>query len=221
MGKRFYRLSNVLIRNFSHRMKTEWEVPFEEGPCVFVANNVGFMGPLEMVTKFSERKRCHPWINEELTDAKKIPAYARKDCWWKPGSFIEPVLNVTVPYIAAAMIPPALKGSPYIPVYHDQRIMLTLRQSIRVLQKDEALIIFPEVPNARLSHHVWISTGWLRLGEMWYRSCGRALKMYPVHIDREKHIFKVAAPVYYDPARRFAEQEKDLTEALTKGIRGI
>ncbi len=220
MGKRMFRLTGGLIRAFSHRMKTEWEVPFEKGPCVFVVNNVGFMGPVEMITKFAERERCHPWINDELLEAKKIPAYARKDCWWRPGSFAEPVLNATVPYIAAALIPPLLKNVPYIPVYHDQRIMLTLRQSIRALQKDEAVVIFPEMPNARLSHHEWISTGWMRLGEMWYRSCGRALKMYPVHIDREKHIFRVAAPVWYDPARTFAEQEKELSRALAKGIRG-
>ena len=220
MGKRMFRLTGGLIRAFSHRMKTEWEVPFEKGPCVFVVNNVGFMGPVEMITKFAERERCHPWINDELLEAKKIPAYARKDCWWRPGSFAEPVLNATVPYIAAALIPPLLKNVPYIPVYHDQRIMLTLRQSIRALQKDEAVVIFPEMPNARLSHHEWISTGWMRLGEMWYRSCGRALKMYPVHIDREKHIFRVAAPVWYDPARTFAEQEKELSRALAKGMRG-
>ena len=220
MGKRMFRLTGGLIRAFSHRMKTEWKVPFEKGPCVFVVNNVGFMGPVEMITKFAERERCHPWINDELLEAKKIPAYARKDCWWRPGSFAEPVLNATVPYIAAALIPPLLKNVPYIPVYHDQRIMLTLRQSIRALQKDEAVVIFPEMPNARLSHHEWISTGWMRLGEMWYRSCGRALKMYPVHIDREKHIFRVAAPVWYDPARTFAEQEKELSRALAKGIRG-
>ena len=119
------------------------------------------------------------------------------------------MLNATVPYLAAALLPPMVKGSPYIPVYHDQRIMLTLRQSIRVLQKDEALVVFPEQPNARLSGHEWLSTGWLRLGEM------------PVHIDREKHIFRVAAPVWYDPAKRFREQEKDLVRALAKGIRGV
>ena len=220
MGKRLFQLTSGLIRIFSHRMKTEWEVPFEEGPCIFVTNNVGFMGPVEMITKFSERERCHPWINDELLEAGKIPAYARRDCWWKPGSFFEPVLNVTVPYIAAAVIPPLLKSVPYVSVYHDQRIMLTLRQSIRVMQKDESLIIFPETPNARLGRHEWISTGWLRLGEMWYRTCGRALKMYPVHIDRDTHVFKVAAPVYYDPARRYAEQERELTEALMKGMRG-
>ena len=122
MGKRFYRFTGGLVRMFSHRMKTEWEVPFEEGPCVFVVNSVGFMGPVEMITKFSQREICHPWVNDELLEAKKIPAYARKDCWWKPGTFAAPVLNATVPYVGAALIPPLLKSVPYIPVYHDQRM---------------------------------------------------------------------------------------------------
>ena len=220
MGKRFYRFAGGVLRLFSHRRKTEWEVRFEEGPCVFVVSNVGAAGPVEMCIKFSERDRCHPWLNEGILTAREIPKYVRKDYWWKPGSFFEPVLKVTVPYLAAAILPPVIKGVPYVPVYHDQRIMLTLRQSVRVLQKDEALIIFPEQPNARLSHHEWINTGWLRLGDLWYRSSGRALKMYPVHIDRKKHLFKVAAPVWYDPARRFSDQEKELVSVLAKGLRG-
>ncbi len=199
MGKRLYKLAGATVRLFSHRMKTEWETPFEEGPCVFVVNHAGNHGPVDMCAKFPLRDKLHPWVNSEMLSAKEIPGYARKSRWWKPDGFFAPLLNVTVPYIAAATMPAFMKSVPYVPVYRDQRIMLTLRQSIRVLQKDEALVVFPEQPNARLSGHEWLSTGWLRLGEMWYRNCGRALKMYPVHIDREKHIFKVAAPVWYDP----------------------
>ncbi len=201
-------------------MTTEWEVPYEEGPCVFVVNHIGVVGPAAMTAKFPLRDKCWLWLNDGITEAKKIPGYVRKDYWWKPGNFFEPVLKATVPYLAAAVLPPVLKSVPYIPVYHDQRIMLTLRQSIRVLQRDEALVVFPEVPNGWLSHSNRIFTGWLRLGELWYRSSGRALKMYPVHIDRKKHVFKVAAPVWYDPARRFLEQEKELAEVLTKGLKG-
>ncbi len=220
MGKRFYKLAGATVRLFSRRMKTEWEVPFEDGPCVFVVNHAGSSGPVDMCAKFPLRDKIHPWINSEMLTAKEVPAYVRKSYWWKPDSFFAPVLKATVPYTAAALMPPFLRSVPYIPVYRDQRIMLTFRQSIRVLQKDDALVVFPEQPNARLSNHEWLSTGWLRLGEMWYRNCGRALKMYPVHIDREKHIFKVAAPVWYDPSRRFRDQEKELVSVLMKGIRG-
>ena len=220
MGKRFYKTAATLIRTFSHRMKTEWEVPFEDGPCVFVVNHVGAIGPVDMMAKFPMRDKCYPWINNGMMVAKEVPAYVRQDYWWKPGCFFEPVLTRTLPYIAAAIVPPVLRSVPNIPVYHDQRIMLTLRQSVRALQKDNYLIIFPEQPSGWLTHHEWINTTWLRLGELWYRSSGRALKLYPVHIDKKNHLFRIAAPVWYDPAKRFSEQEEELGKILAKGIHG-
>ena len=191
MGERTYRAACALYRLFSRKMNVEWAEPFQKGPCVFVVNNAGVAGALDMMVRFPEKERIHPWILEEMLEKREYP------------------------------IPPAiLKGTPYIPVYRDQRFILTLRQSIRVLQKDHYLLIFPEqTPGGRETHR-WINTGWLRLGEMWYRASGRSLKMYPVHVDKDKHLIKVAAPVRYDPAKRFSEQEKDLVEQLSKGLRG-
>ena len=209
MGKRLFKAMGGAIRLFSHRMKTEWEVPFEEGPCVFVVNHAGSSGPVDMCMKFP------------MMDPKQVPEFVRKDYWWKPDSFFAPVLNVTVPYLAAAFMPPVLRSADYIPVYKDQRIMLTFRQSIRTLQKDHYLLLFPELPGPGKNSHRRINTGWLRLGQLWYKASGRALRMYPVHVDYKHHIFKVAAPVFYDPARRFSEQEQELAEKLTKGIRGV
>ena len=220
MGKRFYKLAGATVRLFSPRMKTEWEVPFEDGPCVFVVNHAGSSGPVDMCAKFPLRDKIHPWVNSEMLSAKEVPAYVRKSFWWKPDSFFAPLKNATVPYIAAALMPPFLRSTPYIPVYRDQRIMLTLRQSIRILQKDHYLLLFPELPAPGKNSHRRINTGWLRLGQLWYKSSGRALKMYPVHVDYKKHVFKVAAPVSYDPTRRFSEQEKELAEKLTRGLRG-
>lgn len=219
MGRRFYKLAGATVRLFSHRMKTEWETPFEEGPCVFVVNHAGNHGPVDMCAKFPLREKMHAWVNSEMLSAKEVPAYVRKSRWWKPESFFAPVLNATVPYIAAALMPPFMKSVPNIPVYRDQRIMLTLRQSIRILQKDQYLLLFPEIPGSENRSYPRINTGWLRMGQLWYKASGRALKMYPVYVDRKEHVFRVAAPVWYDPARRFSEQEKELAEKLTSGMR--
>jgi len=220
MGKRFYKLAGQTVRLFSHKMVTEWAVPFEEGPCVFVVNHAGNSGPVDMCAKFPMRDKLHPWVNSEMLSAGEVPAYVRANRWWKQDGFFAPVLNATVPYIAAALMPPFMKSVPYIPVYRDQRIMLTFRQSIRVLQKDHYLLLFPEFPGGGKNSRTRINTGWMRLGELWYRASGRSLKMYPVHVDYKNHVFKVAEPVIYDPARRFSEQEQELAEKLTRGLRG-
>ena len=220
MGERLYKIIVPMIRTFSPRMRTEWETPFEDGPCVFVGNHAGAIGPVDMCAKFPLYEKCHPWINNGMLEAKQVPAYVRQDYWWKPGSFFEPVLNVTVPYLAAAIVPPILRSTHYIPVYHDQRIMQTMRQSIQVLRKGEYLVIFPEQPSGWQSHHNWINTAWLRLGELWYRTSGRALKLYPVCVNYKQHVFQVSSPIWYDPSRSFESQEQELGEKLARGLRG-
>ena len=216
MGKKVFKLTSGAVRLFSHRMTTKWEVPFEEGPCVFVANYVGATGPVDMCGKFPLRDKIHPWINSELLSAGEIPAYMKKEYLRRNGA----VMKKTVPYLGAAFIPPVLKGVDYIPVYNDQRSITTFRQSIRMLQKGHYLLIFPEIPSFSRNPKQGgaIYTGWLRLGELWYRASGRALKIYPVHVDKEKHEFRVAAPVWYEPDKRFQEQEYTLAEKLAKGI---
>ena len=136
-----------------------------------------------MCAKFPMRDKIHPWVNAEMLNPKEVPGYVRKDYWWIPDSFFAPLLNVTVPYIASVFMTPMLRSVPNIPVYRDQRIMLTFRQSIRTLQKDHYLLLFPEIPAPGKNSRSRINTGWLRLGQLWYKVSGRALKMYPVHVD--------------------------------------
>ena len=213
MGKKVFRLASGAIGVFSRRMATKWETPFEDGPCVFVANYVGAHGPVDMCVKFPMKEKIHPWINSELLDSKEIPAYLRKVT---PGN----VAKNTMPYLGAALIPPIIKGVDYIPVYNDERIITTFRQSIRMLQKGHYLLIFPEIPGGGRSRTGALFTGWLRLGELWYRASGRSLKIYPVHVDYKNHEFRVASPVRYEPSKSFREQEKTLAEQMARGIKG-
>lgn len=220
MGRRFYRFACKMVRIFSRPMNTVWEVPFEEGPCVFIPNHAGAIGPIDMVAKFPLRDNCRPWMNHGMMDRKEVPAYVRQDYWWKPGCFAEPLLNATIPYIAAAVIPPVLHSVPGIHVYHDQRVIMTVRQSIHELGAGRYLIIFPEQPSGWESHHSWINTGWLEIAPLWYRKSGQALRMYPVHIDPKKHEFRVSAPIMYDPGRKLEEQTQEIADKLAKGLRG-
>ena len=70
------------------------------GELEVVVNNAGVAGAIDMMARFPGKDRIHPWILEEMLEKREYP------------------------------LPPAiLKGTPYIPVYRDQRFILTLRQS--------------------------------------------------------------------------------------------
>ena len=219
-GGKAYRTMRWLLQTFSHKMTCNWEVPFDGEPCVFVPNHVGVFGPIDMVAKFPYYEECRPWFNADVMDPKLVPAYVRQDYWWKPGCWAEPLLNVTLPYMAAAVLPPILRTVPGVPVYHDMRVMTTMRQSLRLLKEGKHLVIFPEQPSGWQSHHMWINTGFLQIAPMYYKATGKALKFWPVHIDYKKHTFQVAAPIAFDPERSLAEQTPEIEKVLAHGLRG-
>ena len=128
---RLYRCLRAVVRAVTPRMTTTWEEPFSGNPSVFVCNHVGAFGPIDMVVKFPLRDEVRVWCNEGIMNRKTCPAYVRQDYWWKPGCRLEPLYNATLPYIAAAVLPPILQSAPTIPVYHDARVMTTMRQSMK------------------------------------------------------------------------------------------
>lgn len=219
-GGKAYRAMRRMLQIFSHKMTCHWEEPFDGEPCVFVGNHAGVFGPIDMCAKFPYYEDCRPWFNADVMDPKLVPAYVRQDYWWKPGCWAEPILNVTLPYMAAAVLPPILRQVPGVPVYHDMRVMTTMRQSLRLLKEGKHLVIFPEQPSGWQSHHMWINTGFLQIAPMYYKATGKALKFYPVHIDYKKHEFQVARPIAFDPERTLEEQKQEIADVLAYGLRG-
>ena len=209
---RLYRCLRAVVRAVTPRMTTTWEEPFSGNPSVFVCNHVGAFGPIDMVVKFPLRDEVRVWCNEGIMNRKTCPAYVRQDYWWKPGCRLEPLYNATLPYIAAAVLPPILQSAPTIPVYHDARVMTTMRQSMKALKEGKHLVIFPEQPSGFGEHHSWINTGWLNVCTMFYRATGKNLTLYPVHIDQKKHCFEVQKPVMFDGNRTLEEQQDALVK---------
>ena len=153
-----------------------------------------------------------------MADPKLVPAYVRQDYWWKPGCRLEPLYNATLPYLAAAVLPPIMKSVPGVRVYHDINVIKTFRQSIELLKQREHLVIFPQQPDGYQSHDMRLNRGFLQIAPMAYRTMGLRLKFYPVHIDYKKHLFTVGKPVCFDPERKLKDQEDELIGGIAAGI---
>lgn len=215
---RFFRFLCAVARTFSPKMETIWETEFDGAPAVFCPNHAGAFGPIDICAKFPLREKLHPWLNAAMMDPKQVPAYVRQDYWWKPGCFWEPVLTRTLPYIAAAILPPILRSAPGVPVYHDIQVVKTFRQSVAFLKQGDHLVIFPEQPDGFQSHQMKLNSGFLQIAPMAHRTLGLALKFYPVHIDPKNRTFRVGAPAQYDPSVPLAEQTEHILAILRAGI---
>lgn len=214
--KRSYRVLRGLIRTFTPRMTTTWAVPFDGQPSVFCPNHAGAMGPIHMCAHFELADECHPWFNAAVADPKQMPAYVRQDYWWKPGCKMEWLYNATLPYMAAAVLPPIMRTVPGVPVYHDMQVIKTFRQSVAFLKKGESLVIFPQQPSGYGSHYTELNRGFLQIAPMAWRTLGLRLNFYPVHI--QGRTIAVGQPVQFDPDKPLKEQEQALIDGIAAGI---
>ena len=219
MGKLFNFLK-ALVSPVLPVKKAVYAEPVGEEPCVFLANHIGAMGPIYMAVTFPLADNAVIWCNEGVMDEKQMVEYVRHDWWWRPESKLAPLYNVTLPYIAAAIVPKVMRSAPTIAVCRDARIMTTMRKSLAALKAGKHIVIFPELPDGFDSHDEYLQMGWLNLCAMYHRTTGKTLKLIPVHIDQQAHLFRVGKAITADPDVPLGEQESRIERYLAAGLRG-
>ena len=219
LGKRFYRIAVPLIRLFIPRLEIRWEVPFDEEPCIFVANHERAIGPLEMAVNFPLREESFIWIYAAPLDRKTTPAYVRQDHWWDENGRLAQLWNAVIPPFVSLVLPPILRSAPHVPVYHDGRAATTMKESLRALQAGKNLIIFPEIPTGFGEHDPEkINEGWLMLLSMYEKRTGKRLKIWPVRLDLVGKQMRISAPFHMDPDIPIREQISELSGKVLQGI---
>ncbi len=219
MGKLFNVLKAIIAPVLPIKTAVYAE-PVGEEPCVFLANHIGALGPIYMALTFPLADNVAIWCNEGVMDEKQMVEYVRHDWWWRPESKLAPLYNVTLPYIAAAIVPKVMRSAPTIAVCRDARIMSTMRKSMQALKEGRHIVIFPERPNGFDSHAEQLQMGWLNLAAMYHRATGKQLRLIPVHIDQREHVFRVGKGITVNPELPLSEQEQRIERYLAAGLRG-
>ena len=221
MGKRFYRFAVPLLRRCIPRVAVSWEVPFDGESCIFICNHERAMGPLEMAINFPLREESYIWIFADPLSRETTPAYVRQDHWWNEKGRLAPLWNAVIPPVVSVLLPPILRSVPHVPVYHDARAATTVRESLRLLQDGKNLVIFPEIPTGFGEHETEkINEGWLAMLDLYARRTGRALKIWPVHLDMAAKTMTVRAPFTKEEGSPWTEQVPELTRKVLDGSFG-
>ena len=196
---RYYRFLRKVVQIFSKTRKTVWTEPYNGAPSIFVCNHDRAWGPIAMCAYFELKDTSRPWINAQVLSAKEIPEYVRHDYWWKQDKWYTKIFNYTLVYLVSIILPPILRGSGCIPVYHDTRVMSTLKGSVNALKEGMNIILFPEHPTGYCEYDDEIVTGFVSIGRLFYRRTKQCLSFYPTFITWDNGVIRVGEPVVYDP----------------------
>lgn len=214
----FINTLRAIIKFFTPKQQVLLDENIADGPCVFVCNHARAMGPIAMCIQFPLAKQLHPWIIGQMLKAKEVPAYVRGDYWWKQGRWYTKLCDYTLPYPIALILPPILRGTEPVPVYHDMRVINTFKRSVSLLSEGESLVIFPEKPEGYGDYSKELNTGFLYIAKNYYKQTGKKLRFYPTFIDEKKRVTHVYRSIQYNPDININDPSNDLIKEISKHI---
>ena len=209
-----FRFVRWAVHLVTPNMETIWASPFSGCPSVFVCNHDRAFGPIAMCGHFDRRAEIRPWINAQVLSAREMPEYVRHDFWWRNDRWYSKILDHTMAYIYALILPPILRGSDCIPVYHDTSVMATLKDSMKYLIDGKLLLLFPEHPAGYDEYEEKIFDGFVSVGRLMYNRKKEIVDFYPSYVDWKKHKIYIGEPVSYNPQADYKEQTVTIPHAM-------
>lgn len=192
----------------------------QKGPAVLVANHLGALGPIAVTACVP--RRLYPWVAADMMDPQRAPEYLRWD-------FVERQLHLPPPYslwlakVISKLSVPLLTSAGCIPVHSNSEERLALfEQSVRLLERGEFILIFPEDPKQPLDPLYNMSPfkkGFVRLGEFYFQKTGRSLKFYPLAVHEIRRTVQAGKPVTYNPFAPPVQERLRVKNALEASIR--
>jgi hypothetical protein len=189
----------------------------EGGAGLFVANHSGAFGPIMVMSCLPFR--VYPWVAFQITEPRTCAAYLDQD--FTAGELgLSPFFSRCLARLLCPLCVRLMKKVQAIPVYRNsRRIVHTLEKSREILARGGKLVVFPEKPAPDAPQPVGeLDTGFINLARSFYAEQKRALRFYPVAVNKKNRSLTVGAPLLFDPRRPFPEEKRRIKQLLEKRI---
>lgn len=214
-SKGCFRLVRGLVKLFYPKVTIEGLEHLPKDGAIIVGNHTQMNGPICGELYFPGK--CKTWCAYQMMYLKEVPPYAYQDFWsGKPGyiRWFYKLLSYVIAPIAVAVF----NNAKTIPVYHDARIISTFRDTLKELQEDTKVIIFPECYE-HYNHILYrFQDKFVDVAKLYYKKTGKALQFVPLYIAPKLHKMYLGKSVAFCPENPIEEERKRICEYLMKEI---
>lgn len=187
-------------------------------PCVVVGNHSHMNGPICGELYFPGK--CVTWCAYQMMYLKEVPNYSFQDFWkgkpkWTRGFYR--VLSYLIAPIAVVLF----RNAKTIPVFYDNRLLTTFRQTISALKENTNVIIFPEdyEPYNHIVYH--FRDKFINVAKQYYKQTGKALPFVPLYLAPNLKKMYLGKPVAFNPDAPIEEERQRICRYLMDEITRI
>lgn len=210
-----YRVIRFFVWLFYPKMSVLGTENLSDEACIVVGNHTQMNGPICGEIYFPGKRKI--WCAHQMMSVKEVPAYAYQDFWsGKPKSvrWFYKLLS----YIIAPVSACVFTNANTIPVFRDNRLVTTFKQTVSALEDGASVIVFPECYEPH-NHIVYtFQDRFIDVAKLYYKRTGKAISFVPLYIAPALKKLYVGKPVRFNPEVPMEEQRKQIAEYLMDAI---
>lgn len=181
--------------------------------CIILSNHAAKSGPMALelyFPKFNVKWGAHEMM-EDYTSRRN---YLR-DVYYIRKRGMNKFLATFSAGFEAIFSKMIYKGMKFIPTFTDTRLMRTINDSVKVLDANAAIMIFPE--NSNEGYHEELTeffSGFVMLATKYFRLRGEDVPVYPVYYHGGKRLLIIDKPLYVNKTMGEGKSRSDIAEIM-------
>ena len=183
--------------------------------AIIVANHCQMNGPI--CGELFMPDNCYTWCAGEMMHLKEVPEYAFRDFWLQKPGWVKPFYKM-MSYIIAPLCVCVFNHARTIPVYRDMRIMSTFKETIKMLQMNRNILIFPEKDEKYNNILYRFQGNFVDVAKLYYKKTGISLTFVPMYIAPKLNSMYIGKGIRFDSTNSIEEERKRISDYLSDKI---
>lgn len=211
----FYKLLRFIVCRF-YKKRAIWGLEnLPTDASMIVGNHAQLHGPLSCEIFFPRPKKI--WTIGNMMHLKEVPAYAYKDFWSNKPKYSKLFYKI-ISYVIAPLSVYLFRRADTIPVYKDNRMIYTVKTTLKKLDEGCNIILFPECEKEYNEIINEFQDRFVDIAKFYYKKYNKILSFVPMYNATELRKIIIGKPIKYNPEIPIEEQRKIIIEYLKSEI---
>ncbi len=213
-----FRIIRFLVWVFYPKMTVEGLEKLPKEPCIVVGNHTQMNGPICGELYFPGKRKI--WCAHQMMCIKEVPAYAFTDFWSGKPKWTHWFYKF-LSYVIAPISACVFTNAKTIPVFQDNRLLTTFKQTVSALEDSANVIIFPECYEPYNQIVYQFQDRFIDIAKLYYKRTGKALSFVPLYIAPKLKKMYVGTPIAFCADEPMEQQRQKICSYLMEEITRI
>lgn len=210
-----FKIIKGMVRLFYGKMEVVGLENLPDSHAIIVGNHCQMHGPIGAELFMPDN--CYIWCAGQMMRLTDVPEYAFIDFWSQKPKWTHPFYRM-VSYAIAPLAACLFTNARTIAVHRDMRIMSTFKETIKMLQKEANILIFPEKDEKHNNILYKFQENFVDVAKLYYKKTGISLTFVPMYIAPKLKKMYIGEGIPYNGENDSEEEKRRICDCLSDEI---